>query len=147
MAGDDDGVEQVIRVEAPPEVVFEYFVDPDKMRHWSGVGHELDARPGGVYHVDMGGDHVVRGEFVEVSPPHRVCFTWGWEGEGQVVAPGASTVEVTLSPDGDGTVVRLVHRGLPAAVVEPHTAGWRHYLARMAVAAAGGDPGPDRGIP
>ena len=146
MADTDDRIEQEIRVDAPPEVVFEYFVDPDKMRHWSGVSHELDPRPGGVYHVDMGRDHVVRGEFVEVDRPRRVCFTWGWEGEGQLVGPGASTVEVTLTPDGDGTVVRLVHQDLPAGAVGPHTAGWRHYMARMAIAAAGGDPGPDEGI-
>jgi len=147
VADDADVIEQEIRVDAPPEVVFRYFTDPQKMRHWSGVDHTLDARPGGVYRVEMDADHVAEGEFVEVDPPHRVSFTWGWRDEDQLVAPGSSTVEVTFVPDGEGTIVRLVHRGLPAAAVEPHAAGWRHYLARMAVAAAGGDPGPDRGIP
>ncbi|HTZ09574.1 MAG TPA: SRPBCC domain-containing protein [Acidimicrobiales bacterium] len=146
VADDGDVIEQEIRVAAPPEAVFPYFTDPDKMRHWSGVDHELEARPGGVYHVDMGGGHVIRGAFVEVAPPHRVSFTWGWEGEDQVVPPGSSTVEVTLVPDGEGTIVRLVHRGLPAAAAPMHRAGWTHYLARLAVAGTGEDPGPDPGI-
>jgi len=80
-----------------------------------------------------------------VSPPHKVTYTWGWEDDGNPVPPGSSTVEITLTADGDDTIVRLVHRGLPLEAVEPHAAGWRHYLARLATAGAGGDPGPDPG--
>jgi len=60
------------------------------------------------------------------------------------IPPGSTTVEVTLAPDGDGTHVRLVHRGLQTPEMrEQHRQGWDHYVARLAVAAAGGDPGPD----
>jgi hypothetical protein len=38
-----------------------------------------------------------------------------------------------------------VHRGLPDDAVEDHGGGWAHYLQRLAVRAAGGDPGPDSG--
>jgi uncharacterized protein YndB with AHSA1/START domain len=141
----DDVIEQEIRILAPPEAVFPYFTDPDKMRRWKGIDHKLDPRPGGIYRADMNGKDIVHGEYIEVDPPHRVSFTWGWEGQGAPVPPGSSTVEVTLVPDGDGTIVRLVHRGLPLEAVEPHAAGWRHYLARLAIAGAGGDPGPDPG--
>jgi len=141
----DDVIEQEIRVAAPPEAVFPYFTDPDKMRRWKGVDHKVDPVPGGIYRVDMNGRDIVHGEYLEVSPPHRVRFTWGWEAGGAPLPPGASTVEITLTPDGDGTIVRLVHSGLPAEAIEPHAAGWRHYLARLATAGAGGDPGPDPG--
>src|SRR5712692_3597316 len=58
--------------------------------------------------------------------------------------PGSSTVEVTLVPDGDGTIVRLRHGGLPDDNWrEQHVGGWGRYLDRLAVAASGGDPGPD----
>jgi hypothetical protein len=51
---------------------------------------------------------------------------------------------VTLARDGDGTHVRLVHRGLQTPEMrEQHGKGWDHYLVRLSVAAAGGDPGPD----
>jgi hypothetical protein len=59
------------------------------------------------------------------------------------VPPGSTTVEVTLARDANGTHVRLVHRGLQTqAMREQHWDGWEHYLARLSVAAAGGDPEP-----
>ncbi len=72
-----------------------------------------------------------------------VVFTWGWEGDRHGVPPGTSRVEVSLIPDGDGTIVRVTHRDLPPETRKPHGEGWQHYLARLATVAAGGDPGPD----
>ena len=57
--------------------------------------------------------------------------------------PGTSRVGVALVPDGDGTIVRVTHRDLPAETRKPHAEGWQHYLARVATVASGGDPGPD----
>ena len=37
--------------------------------------------------------------------------------------------------------------GLPAAERPGHVSGWTHYLARLRVAGAGRDPGPDPGMP
>lgn len=91
----------------------------------------------------MNGRDIERGEFVEVVPYSRIVFSFGWEAGGAPVPPGSSTVEVELVPDGDGTIVRVKHSGLPAEAREAHTRGWAHYLARLAIAAAGGDPGPD----
>jgi uncharacterized protein YndB with AHSA1/START domain len=142
--GESSAVEREVRIDAPPEVVFAYFTDPDRMTTWKGVVADLDPRPGGVYRVDINGTDVARGEYVEVRPHERVVFTWGWEGDGNPVPPGSSTVEVTLVPDGDATIVRLRHSGLPGGAHDPHAEGWEHYLDRLAVAAAGGDPGPDR---
>jgi hypothetical protein len=51
-------------------------------------------------------------------------------------------VEVDLTADGDATIVRLVHRDLPAEATGAHGEGWDLYLPRLAIAAAGGDPGP-----
>ncbi len=78
----------------------------------------------------------MRGEFVEVTPPSRVVFTWGFENEDVDVRPGESTVEVTLEPSGGGTLLRLVHRDLPASEIASHTEGWTELLARLAVLAS-----------
>jgi uncharacterized protein YndB with AHSA1/START domain len=139
----DGAVEREIRIEAEPAVVFEFFTDPAKVVRWQGMAAEVEPRPGGVYRVTVNSRDVARGEFVEVVPHSRVVFTWGWEGDEPSIAPGASTVEVTLEPDGDGTLVRLVHSDLPSALHEGHDTGWGHYTERLAIAAAGGDPGPD----
>jgi hypothetical protein len=50
---------------------------------------------------------------------------------------------VTLTPEGDGTLVRLRHLDLPEQAREMHGQGWELYLGRLGIAAAGGDPGPD----
>jgi uncharacterized protein YndB with AHSA1/START domain len=138
-------VEREVRIAARPETVFAFFTDRDKMVLWKGRGAELDPRPGGIYRVDINGRDVARGEYVEVDPPRRVVFTWGWEreGEGHAVPPGSSRVEVSLEPDGDGTLVRLRHLGLPDEELEIHGQGWDLYLGRLAKAAAGENPAPD----
>jgi uncharacterized protein YndB with AHSA1/START domain len=139
-------VEREIRIAARPETVFEFFVDPAKMAQWKGRKAELDATPGGMYRVEINDQAVASGEYVEVDSPRRVVFTWGWEGQEageHAVPPGSSRVEVELTPQGDGTIVRLRHLDLPAGSRAIHAQGWDHYLARLASAAAGKDPGPD----
>jgi uncharacterized protein YndB with AHSA1/START domain len=130
-------------VKAPPEVVFAFFADPARWLQWQGVRAQVEPRPGGVLRMDVTGDGYASGRFVEVTPPRRLVFTWGWEVDGSPVPPGSSTVEVDLLPDGDGTLVRLTHRDLPADAFSSHRAGWAHYLERLSVRAPGGDPGPD----
>jgi uncharacterized protein YndB with AHSA1/START domain len=139
-------VEREIRIAARPETVFDFLVDPEKMVRWKGRSAELDPRPGGVYRVEISDQAIARGEYVEIERPKRVVFTWGWEGQEtgpHGVAPGSSRVEVELSPDGDGTLVRLRHLDLPEDEREIHGQGWDNYLGRLAKAAAGEDPGPD----
>jgi uncharacterized protein YndB with AHSA1/START domain len=110
-----------------------------------GQAASLEPRPGGRYRVEVIPGHTATGEFVELDPPHRLVHTWGWEPEsGSQVGPGSTTVEIELIPNGAGTTVRFTHRGLPsAAAADSHAHGWDHYLERLAVAAAGGDAGPD----
>jgi uncharacterized protein YndB with AHSA1/START domain len=136
-------VERELRIAASPETVFDFFVEPDRMIQWMGREADLDPRPGGTFRVDLNGRHVSRGEYVEVERPNRVVFTFGWEGGTSIVEPGASTVEVDLEADGDGTLLRFVHRGLPEDSRDSHGHGWDHYLARLETAAGGDDPGAD----
>jgi uncharacterized protein YndB with AHSA1/START domain len=138
-----EAIEEEVRIAARPETIFSFFTDPAKMVQWKGIRAELDPRPGGIYRVDINGRDIARGTFVEVVPHTRIVFTWGWEAEGSPVPPGTSTVEVTLQPDGDWTILRLRHSGLPFETREPHAEGWSHYVPRLAEAASGRDPGHD----
>ena len=90
----------------------------------------------------MTGENIAAGEVLEVVPNSRVVYSWGWEG-GEELPPGASRVEITLEEAGGGTRLVLRHSGLSAHLAERHGEGWDHYYARLAIAAAGGDPGPD----
>jgi uncharacterized protein YndB with AHSA1/START domain len=130
-----------VHIEASPEQVFEYFVSPEAIVRWMGDYALLEPSPGGAFEVDINGVPV-RGRYLEVEPPHRLLISWGHAGSDRL-PPGASTVEVRLSPAGGGTRVEIEHRGLPQDMRDAFGRGWPHFVARLAVAAAGGDPGPD----
>ena len=163
-------IEHEVRIAAQPETVFAYFTDPARMVRWMGTEATLDPRPGGICRIafqpkqavvdfwrsalgtedeqgsepfELNGPQVMTGEFVEVDPYQRIVLTWGWELEVLELPPQSTVVEVSFIPDGMGTIVRLSHRRLPPELVEFHRAGWDHFLPRLAVAAAGNDPGPD----
>jgi uncharacterized protein YndB with AHSA1/START domain len=139
-------IQRELAIDASPETVWEFLVDPGKATRWMGQNASLDARPGGMYRVEVIPGNTARGEFVEVDPPHRLVYTWGWEPEGmeKSTPPGTSTIEIELVPEGDGTVLRFTHRDLPSEeAVQRHAHGWDHYLERLVVAARGDDPGVD----
>jgi uncharacterized protein YndB with AHSA1/START domain len=137
--------EREIAIAARPETVWEFLVDPEKATRWMGQVAELDPRPGGRYRVEILPGNTARGEFVELDPPRRAVWTWGWEPGGQSkLEQGSTRIEVELVPEGEGTRLRFTHSGLPTAeAAQAHAHGWDHYLERLARAASGDDPGRD----
>ncbi len=139
----EEALELEVRVAASPSIVFTFLKDADGMAQWFGSSVEMDAKPGGVLRVDINGRDIAKGEIVEIVPPDRLVFTFGWEGDGNPVPPGYSRVEITLAADGEGTIVILRHSGLTAEQAASHKEGWDHYLPRLLQLAEGGDPGKD----
>jgi uncharacterized protein YndB with AHSA1/START domain len=110
-------------------VVFPYLIDASLMVRWIGEWAELDPVPGGVFALNIE-SAVARGTFLVVEPPHRVVFNWGSPGS-ETMPPGSTTVEITLTADGDATLLGLVHRGLPVEEVKPHIYGWTTFLGQL----------------
>jgi len=137
-------IRQETLIEADPATIFAYLTDADRLTRWMGVSATLDPRPGGIYLVEVGSGNMARGEFREVVPVSRLAYSWGWE-KGPNLPPGASLVEIDLIPRNGSTLLRMTHSGVPAALAPSHRLGWAHYVARLALAASGRDPGPDRG--
>jgi uncharacterized protein YndB with AHSA1/START domain len=134
---DENGVEVVQHIAASPATVFSYLTDPKKFAAWMGIGAELEPRPGGRYRINVDGEHFATGVYQEVEPPHRLVMTWGWENH-ERVPPGSTTVEITLTPVGAGTILRLRHRGLPDENERRlHRGGWEMYLGQLAEAVSG----------
>lgn len=140
---------------APPEAVFDAWLDPRVLRDWWGVGDgwsagviESDARPGGRYRFSMlseatstepAREHTVSGRYVELARPSRLVFTWAWEADGPEGAVHDETlVRLELAPTGDGTHLTLTHERLPTERSrEMHSVGWRASLHRLGAALTG----------
>jgi uncharacterized protein YndB with AHSA1/START domain len=121
-----------VTIDAPPEAVFRFFVEPELLTQWLGTWAELRPEAGGVFAVDVG--RPARGTYVEVEPPRRVVFTWGVLGN-ETFPPGSSTVEILLTADGEQTHVTLTHRDLPAEERPSHQRGWTQLVEALRTAA------------
>jgi uncharacterized protein YndB with AHSA1/START domain len=141
--GTDHDIVVERRVSAPPEKVFAFFTDAGRWMAWQGTEAEIELVPGGLWRVNVTGDGFASGRVLEVVENERIVFTWGWE-QGPPVPPGSTTVMIELVPEGNGTLIRLTHSGLPSDQIEIHRQGWEHYVPRLAAVSDGGDPGPNR---
>ena len=142
-------IEQTVRIAARPETIWTYWTDPARLAEWWGTEAEVSLEPGGLFRVVMESGPVMRGTFVELDPPHRLVFTFGWEqNEGQPLAPGTTRVEVTMTPDGGETVVLLRHLEMPTTHAADHEKGWRHFVGERLPAAVASAEAPRRpGMP
>jgi uncharacterized protein YndB with AHSA1/START domain len=149
-------VEVTVHVPVAPADVFPYLTDPARYVRWMGSKAQLEPVPGGVFRLGMPDGFAGAGTFADVVFPHLVVFTWGFAddeaashtkggGAPSAAMPAGSTrVTVTLQDRGDGTRLTLRHENLPSEELRAaHDVAWSTYLPRLAVAAAGGDPGPD----
>jgi uncharacterized protein YndB with AHSA1/START domain len=152
-------VEVSMHVPGTPPDVFGFFTDPARYVQWMGSQADLEPVPGGVYRGRMPDGFEAAGRFLEVDRPHLVVFSWGFAGDqaaartkheggepgGAAAMPAGSTrVTVTLQEEDGGTRLTLRHENLPSPELrDGHDVAWNTYLPRLAVRAAGGDPGAD----
>ena len=126
------------RLNAPPAKVFAAWTEPEKLMQWFGpaqaqkVSAEMDVRVGGRYHIGMrtadGEEHNVSGIYREVVPNEKLQFTWAW----RTTPERESLVTVLLKPDGDGTILTLIHEQFfdePAR--DRHQSGWSGALDKL----------------
>ena len=139
-------VRRETQIAAPPATVFAFLTDPQKIVNWMGSEAQTETHPGGLFLLKgINSRAVARGAFHEVVPVHRLAYSFGWEGS-EEVPPGSGLIEIDLIDQDGGTLLCMTHSGLPSAEqCANHDRGWTHYMGRLAIAAAGGDPGPDPG--
>jgi uncharacterized protein YndB with AHSA1/START domain len=95
-----------IFIKSSAERVFRALVDKDDLERWFVTHAVVDARPGGALHFTWNQDETVSGEFRVIEPPRHLVYLWD---EG----PNLGTTEVTftLTPQDDGTLLPMTHRG------------------------------------
>lgn len=128
-------VDRAVIIRATQETVFRFFTDSAYWARWWGPGSTIDARRGGRVLIRYPGGNEASGEVLEVHPPERLVFTYGYA-NGQLIPPGGSRVAITLEQVAEGTRVRLTHDVADAAVRDEHVQGWRYQMAVFSVAVA-----------
>jgi uncharacterized protein YndB with AHSA1/START domain len=124
---------------APPERVFDAWLDPSKIRDWMkaparkfGLDDEVthvavDARVGGAFSFIVrrqGQDIEHKGEYLEIVRPRRLVFTWRF-----AQAPSAvSRVTVELT----GVTLALTHESIPNDYADRMNVGWRAIVDSLA---------------
>lgn len=129
-------IEQAVDIDAPPETVWNYWTDPKLLTEWMGIEADIEPAPGGAMRVVLEEGPTMLGQYTELDRPHRLVFTFGWEGNapGAPLAPGSTRVEVTLTPNGNGTHLVLKHE-LPSTHAADHSKGWALFVGERLPAA------------
>jgi uncharacterized protein YndB with AHSA1/START domain len=117
---------------APPDVVYDEWLDPVGMLEWMcprparAVRISLEPSVGGPLHIDIedsGSSLYVTGMFVELDRPRRLRFTWSCSDWADPSVQ--SLVTVTLTDHGaDETMMTIEHEQLPPEQADSHRRGW-----------------------
>ena len=99
-------------MDAPPELVFKAYTDPELIPRWWGPRRyattvdKMDLRPGGVWRfvhrAADGGEYAFNGVYREIVPPKRLVHTFNYEG-----APGHEAVETVTFEAAEGGKTRM----------------------------------------
>jgi uncharacterized protein YndB with AHSA1/START domain len=130
---------------APRERVFAAWTDPQLLRKWWAAQHgwqtsaaDVDLRREGRYRLSMrdplaDAEYTVSGEYLEVTPPERLVYTWAWEGEAEIMSGSEETiVTVEFVPDGEVAQVIVTHEGFADERISSlHCEGWTGCLDNL----------------
>jgi len=91
VAAEHDPIERQVFIPARPETVFKFLIEPELMVRWIGRVQFATAEEGGLFRLQFtfGDGHTATGVFTEISPPERLAFSFGWEGD-SIFPPGTS---------------------------------------------------------
>lgn len=126
------------RINAPPARVYAAWINGQTLaRWWTQTPADLleatiDARPGGRFFILFrhgGEEHGVGGEYREAIENEKLAFTWAWRSTPE----RESFVTVTFRPDGDGTMLTLLHEQFfDEKARDSHDKGWSMLLDQLA---------------
>jgi len=112
--------------------------DPIRLARWFGQV-EGDLHPGGEFRLSVEWDGNGRVEACE--PPRRLRVTWRESDEsfrkGRGVPPFDATIEATLTPEGNQTILVVEVAGMPLDKIAFYGAGWQIHAENLAVHIAG----------
>jgi uncharacterized protein YndB with AHSA1/START domain len=118
----NDAIRLSRRLDAPPERLYEAFMDSDLHSEFTGGEASVDPRVGGAF---TAWDGYIEGTTLELEPGARIVQAWRAE-EFPEDAPD-SRLEVLFERDGDGTLLTLLHTEVPPGMGPTYEKGWVDY--------------------
>ncbi|MEL6965363.1 MAG: SRPBCC domain-containing protein [Pseudomonadota bacterium] len=137
-------VGQCVRVsrtlKARPDVVFDAWVNPDKLqRWWAGENrlveiHALDVRIGGEWRIAFAtpdaNHYEMGGVYQEVSRPEKLSFSWTVTANGR--RSETSLVVIDFAAEGEGTMLTVAHHLHDGSkAIDSVGAGWKRSLGTL----------------
>ena len=130
---------------APIARVFEAWTKAEVLASWFGpagfmvTAANIDLRRGGAYHIALRSPEGMAikhfGEYIEVTPPEKLVFTWLLENQacGGCDNQCAETlVTIDFKRVGESTEVQLIHERLPnKEAYDGHGYGWSSTFDRF----------------
>ncbi len=125
---------------APPERVYQAFIDPAAMCKWlppngfTGKVYEMDARVGGKWRMSFtafssGHSHAFGGTYLELVPGARLRYTSVFDDPN---LPGEMQTTVSLARVSCGTEFDVVQEGIPEVIpAEMCYLGWQESLVLL----------------
>jgi uncharacterized protein YndB with AHSA1/START domain len=144
---------QITRVfDAPRELVWKMWTDPEHMKHWAGPRQfearhiENDARPGGKWRLclhtdgfDVGDGELKKfdlwqgGKNLEVVEPERLVYTFKWEDNPGLSAVVETVISIALE-EHDGKTTMNFHQAFFVTDKDRdgHVRGWNSSFDKLA---------------
>jgi uncharacterized protein YndB with AHSA1/START domain len=120
-------LDRTIVIRAARDVVFSFLTESERWASWWGAGSSIDARPGGPMLIRHANGVEATGQVVEVRPPERIVFTYGFVNG--TPPPGGSQVTIRLDAHPEGTLLQLTHEFAETGSRDEHVQGWRFQLS------------------
>jgi uncharacterized protein YndB with AHSA1/START domain len=132
------------RYETDIDDLWSAITDPDRLARWHGRV-EGDLRPGGEFRIYLEADDIEStGRVDACEPPRRLLVTTRETDEsyrrGQGVPPFDAVNEITLTADGDQTILVIEVKGMPLDKIAFYGAGWQIHAEHLAAYILGGQP-------
>jgi uncharacterized protein YndB with AHSA1/START domain len=132
-------------INATPERIWNALTRQEELQRWFFTEVKTDPRRGGNYDMwwrsekEPERDHRRFGKYLDFDPFTRLSFEW----RGDLTGPkglqgmGDTVVTITLTPEGAGTRLRLVHTGWNSTDAarkecDGHQRGWTFFMDNLA---------------
>jgi uncharacterized protein YndB with AHSA1/START domain len=120
------------RFRHPVHVVWEALTESEHLARWYMTRARLDAREGGSIDYRSGpAQYHVTGKILVWDPPRVFEHEWNVEPRKELPKGEKSIVRWELTPDGDGTLLRIEHRRLTRATSIGFVSGIHAFLDRL----------------